>query len=61
MIEYRVYRLDASGRIASIPHVIECADDDAALVMAQVYIDGHALEIWAGSRRVALVPAGRAG
>jgi hypothetical protein len=55
--QYRVYKLDRSSRITSLPHVIQCEDDDAALVMAQQFIDGHALEIWAGNRRVALVPA----
>ena len=57
MNQYRVYKLDKSSRITSIPHVILCEDDDAALLMARQFVDGHALEIWAGDRRVALVPA----
>lgn len=57
MVEYRVYKLDGSGRIAFVPDIILCEDDDAAIIRARRDIDGHALEIWAGARRVALVPS----
>jgi hypothetical protein len=59
LVEYRVYKLDVSGRIAFVPDVILCEDDDAAIVRAQRDVDGHALEIWSGARRVALVPSAR--
>lgn len=56
LVEYRIYRLDGSGRIAFVPDVIVCEDDAAAIFRAQRDINGYALEIWAGARRVALVP-----
>jgi hypothetical protein len=59
LIEYRVYKLDVSGRIAFVPDIILCADDDAAIFGARPYADGHTLEIWAGTRRVAIVPPDR--
>jgi hypothetical protein len=57
MIEYRIYQLDREGHIRSVPEIIKCEDDDAALIEAQRYLNGCALEIWADARRVAFIPA----
>ena len=57
MIEYRVYQLGSDGRIEGFAEIINAEDDDAALIAAQRYLKGRALEIWAGDRRVAFIPA----
>jgi hypothetical protein len=57
VVTYRIYKLDREGRVFSPPHIIQCDDDDAALVEARHYIDGHALEIWRDHKRVGLIPA----
>ena len=57
MVTYRIYRVDKAGKFQGPPIVIECEDDDAALIKAQEYVDGLAAEIWDEARRVAFVPA----
>jgi len=57
MIAYRFYQLDLNNRLDGPPRVMECEDDDAALVQALRYVDGHAIEIWRDDKRIALVPA----
>jgi hypothetical protein len=57
MISYRLYKLDAQGRIFGPPRVVHCEDDDAVLIEARKYIDGHAIEIWRDNKRVGLIPA----
>jgi hypothetical protein len=51
------YKLDKDGRIVSPPVIINCVDDDAALIVAQQYVDGLAIELWADARRVAFIPS----
>jgi hypothetical protein len=34
---------------------IDCPDDEAALEHAKNLADGHAVELWEGSRRIALI------
>jgi hypothetical protein len=50
---YRVYVLEADGRVATPPHVVECADDDDAVRLARQYVDGKAVEVWRDASRVA--------
>lgn len=57
MTEYRFYQIDRKGRIGGPPTVVECEDDDAALVEVSKLAAGSALEIWAGPRKVAFIPA----
>lgn len=40
MIAYRVYRVDQSGHIQTVPNIIDCEDDDAARIKAQRFVDG---------------------
>ena len=54
---YRAFKLDKRGKIVETPYVMECEDDTDALIWAQQYVDGRAVEIWEGARRVALIPA----
>jgi hypothetical protein len=55
MVAYRIYRVDEAGHIQGPPIVIECEDDDDALLKAQRYVDGLAVEIWDGARQVAVI------
>ena len=57
MIEYRIYRMDKAGQFKGPLMVIECENDDAALIKAQEYLDGLAAEIWQDVRKVAFIPS----
>ena len=57
MADYRIYKLDKDGRIVGPPEIVTCENDEAALVIAQQYVDGLAIELWADARRVALIPS----
>ena len=49
--------LDHENRVSGPPQIIECEDDDAALIEAGRYVDGQAIEIWRNDKRVGLIPA----
>lgn len=57
MGDYRVYKLDKTGKTTGPPYVLRCEDDDAALILAQRFTDDHTREIWEGARRVATISA----
>jgi hypothetical protein len=57
VVAYRLYRLDAEGRVSGPPQIVQCEDDDAVLIEARTYFDGHAIEIWRDNKRVGLIPA----
>jgi hypothetical protein len=57
VIEYRIYVLDREGRASGPPQVVQCEDDDAALIEARKYMAGNAVEIWKDNKRVGLIPA----
>jgi len=57
VIAYRFYKIDRNDPVDGPPHVLECEDDDAALVEARKYVDGRAIEIWRDNTRVGLIPA----
>ena len=52
MTDYRLYFLNAEGRIR---HAVEfrCVDDEAAAKLVQEHADGRAMELWQGPRCVA--------
>ena len=52
MAEYRAYILASNGRIMK-PVDLECDDDEAANEAAKQLIDGHDVELWQGSRKIA--------
>ena len=56
MPSYRVYKVDPEGHIAEPPWVIECEDDEQAMLAAGRYLDGKSLEVWDGSRRIGTIP-----
>ena len=52
MQQYRAYRVDKVGNIIGRPLCFECAADDVAIEKVRSELDGYAIEIWAGDRRV---------
>ncbi len=52
MRSYRIYTLSRDEHINRPPRVITCEDDAAVLEEARQLLDGHALEIWDGTRLV---------
>jgi hypothetical protein len=52
MLEYRVYVLDTDGSITGKLDLL-CADDVSAARKVESLLDGHALELWEGTRRIA--------
>ncbi len=52
---YHAYLLDAQGKILK-PLIIEASNDSEAIKQAKQYVDGHAVELWERSRKVALLP-----
>jgi hypothetical protein len=59
VIPSRLYRKATPGesQYHFLDETINAEDDDAALIAAQRYLKGRALEMWAGDRRVAFIPA----
>jgi len=51
---YRVYTLGEDGHIVGRAD-IDCLHDEAAVERAQNLADGHAVELWEGTRRIALI------
>ena len=56
MPEYKLYRLDRNGRIASRVE-FEAADDRQAIVEARARVADTASELWCDTRKVATLPA----
>jgi hypothetical protein len=55
MFEYKLYCLDAHGRIARRQE-FEAADDQAAVAHARAHHPAESCELWCGARKVALLP-----
>ncbi len=56
MPEYRIYRMDRTAERSSTPPVVViCEDDGEAEHEARKMLDGHALEIWHGPRKVGTI------
>jgi hypothetical protein len=52
---YRAYILNRDGHI-KLAHPLACEADEQAIAAAQQYVDGHAVELWDGSRKIAFFP-----
>jgi hypothetical protein len=50
---YRIYTIGKDGHIARPPVIIDAADDQGARQKAKRVLDGHAIEVWNGTRRIA--------
>jgi hypothetical protein len=46
MPAYRIYVLDSNDHVAAPPHVVDCADDQNAIVEARQYLDERPIEVW---------------
>jgi hypothetical protein len=53
MPDYKMYHLDAGGRIAGAPQEFVATDDDAALAEARERQRGMSAELWQGRRLLA--------
>lgn len=45
MLTYRTYFIERDSHIRTAPQITECEGDEAAIVRASLYLDGHDLEI----------------
>jgi hypothetical protein len=50
---YRIYLMDDKGHSSEPPRTTLCDNDDEAQDVARQLLDGHALEVWCGDRKVA--------
>jgi hypothetical protein len=62
MANYRLYRVDENGHVQGPPVIVTCENDDAATFagkasQAKQYVEGLAIEVWDGARRVAFLPS----
>ena len=55
LAEYRLYRLNVTGIVDTAESAL-FADDGAALAHARVFGNGQTVEVWQGSREVAVIP-----
>lgn len=55
MPKYRIYSINADGHVAGRPETVECESDGEAADKARLLFDGKHLEIWHGTRRVAVL------
>jgi hypothetical protein len=55
MLEYRAYVIGRDGHILYRVDIL-CADDEAATERALLLLDGHTIELWQGTRRIATFP-----
>jgi hypothetical protein len=56
MNDYRAYFLDNNGHVAG-SKVFKFPTDDEAIEEVKQLFDGRAVELWAGARKVAQLPA----
>jgi hypothetical protein len=57
MRDYRIYTVDANGRVIAPSEVLTCETDEEIIQKATSMVDGHDLEIWDGPRVVAKIPS----
>jgi hypothetical protein len=53
MPAYRIYTIDKDGHIVGPANIVDAADDQEARQEAKRMLEGHTIELWDGSRRVA--------
>jgi hypothetical protein len=52
--QYRIFVLNAEGRIGSTPYEFEADGDDAAVKIAEARSRGGPVELWCGNRKIDL-------
>jgi hypothetical protein len=55
MVDYRAYVLDKDGHIIKA-EPLSCESDDEAVTAAQLFVDGHDVEIWQRARFIRRLP-----
>jgi len=50
--EYRIFFVNQERFITGPPKIIDCADDQEAIMHAKQFIDGRDIELWEKSRCV---------
>jgi hypothetical protein len=49
----RLYTLSDDGHISAPAAILDCEQDQEAIETAKRQVDGHAVELWDGARRIA--------
>ena len=52
MLEYKIYRLNAQGKISTPPEVVTSDQEQAVVERARAMVDGCDIEVWQGERLV---------
>ena len=52
MPEYRIYTVGKDGHISGPPVLVDCPDDQTAVLEARRIHNGHAIEVWKGDNVV---------
>ena len=52
---YRLFPLDAAGRVGGFPEVIDAPSDEQAIAAATTLARDRSVELWMGVRRVAVL------
>ena len=60
MLDYKVYVLDARGRVQAV-HGLQATSDECALWKLMNLNFTHVAELWLRGRRIAQIPADRCG
>ena len=50
MPTYRIYTFDKLAAFGSLPQLIECENDEAAVVEAKQLLNGKVIEVWEQAR-----------
>ena len=56
MSYYRAYIIGQDGHFQNVI-TLDCADDAAAIESAKQFVDGHDVELWQESRKIAALEA----
>ena len=54
---YKVYILDAKGRVCAPAQIVECDDDKEAIQKARKFVAAGTVELWQDNRLIARVEA----
>jgi hypothetical protein len=58
MLDYRIYKLDAKGRVTGPALVLFCEQDEEVIRKVESLVDGHDVEILQGARVVTRLQSG---
>jgi len=52
VLEYKIYRLNAQGKISTPPEIVSSDQEPAVVAQARAMADGCDIEVWQGERLV---------